>query len=817
MRIRIELILLFFFWLASLAAQNTDLVKVSGTILDSTHIPIEFAQIVFYQKDTLPQESLHLKTTIEGKATGKVMASDFSDNKGQFSTLIAKGNYMLLISQVGKTLYTLDLKLDKDLNLGTIQVENIHQLNEIIVQANPTKLIERKADRLVFNVDQIISISGGTALDALRITPRIKVSNDQISMVGKNTISVMIDEKLLILTREELIEQLKSIRAEDIKSIEVIANPSAKYMAEGNSGLINIVTKKQARNSWDASVRIANQQATYATQSVGLNLGLQKERISFVSSFSFSHGSYRPILHNYIYYSDLFWKEETRRKDSSTIFSSRNAFEYHISEKLAMGLQISYITNHPTQFDNIQSSIQAYGSSLEDSLITTNALNHKDKSSKALNYHLTYNPSKMTIVSLDIDMLKYQNISTNAYTKYSYIGTSLVDNSYSAAENKGSQKINNIAFNADVKHDFTRFDINYGGRFSFIKTFNRITFYDLTLQEPVEDPDQSNRFEFLEKTQALFISFHKKWNDKWDLTSGLRLENTQTVGYSSTLDQINKSHYSKLFPTVNLNYTLSNHVVSLNLGRRIGRPSFNYLNPFRWVYSPYSYSEGNPFLQPSFTYNLEVEHTYNDFLTTTLYFSKLENGFEPVTILNDLSNRKQTIPQNFLLSYEVGLDEYISLEPFDWWTSIVSLAMYYSSTQSKIPQTLSYLSGWNGEFSISNDFVVNTKKNLFFNISYNYTTRGVDNLDRNSAFSQLDASVKILFAKKKLQLTIYGNDILKTNQPEYSTQSNGLTNINQNYYDTRYLRLAVSYNFGQKTTTLKERNKNSEEVDRLLK
>jgi hypothetical protein len=142
--------------------------------------------------------------------------------------------------------------------------------------------------------------------------------------------------------------------------------------------------------------------------------------------------------------------------------------------------------------------------------------------------------------------------------------------------------------------------------------------------------------------------------------------------------------------------------------------------------------------------------------------------------------------------------------------------IYYSSTTSQIPVTLNFLKGWNGEFTLSNDITLNKSETLVLNASYNYTTAGTDNLDRNTAFSQLNASIKLLLLQKKLQLTVYGNDILSSNRPEYTSYSNQIRTSSKNYADIRYVRFAISYSVGRKIKTVEQRNnKNEDEINRL--
>src|SRR5690606_499162 len=195
-------------------------------------------------------------------STETVKASQLTDESGNFNLTVPTGRYTLRIIFFGDELYNRKHEITADLNLGILVLEPALQLEEVFLETGK-KLIERKVDRLVFNVENSIAASGGDALEALRLVPRVKVQNDVVSIVGKGGIAIMVDDRLLRITGDELTAFLKSIKADDIKSIEVVTNPPARYSAEGNSGLINIKLKKTRPDTWNASIQGSYRQNTY--------------------------------------------------------------------------------------------------------------------------------------------------------------------------------------------------------------------------------------------------------------------------------------------------------------------------------------------------------------------------------------------------------------------------------------------------------------------------------------------------------------------------------------------------------------------------
>lgn len=219
-------------------AQNT----ITGKIVGQANEPIEYAEVILHTLDSI---------AIKSELTNEEGVFTFKD--------IARGTYKLNIQYFSQNIFSKIIKLEGSLDLETIITDAGLNLSEVVITGKKP-LIERKVDRLVFNVENSVAATGGNGLDALKLTPRIKVQNDEISMIGKGSVAVLINDRIVPMSGTDLATYLKSLNAEDIKSIEVISNPPAKYSAEGNSGLVNIVFKKSKNDAWNASLRSIYQQ-----------------------------------------------------------------------------------------------------------------------------------------------------------------------------------------------------------------------------------------------------------------------------------------------------------------------------------------------------------------------------------------------------------------------------------------------------------------------------------------------------------------------------------------------------------------------------
>ena len=764
-------------------------IKISGQIKDEKNNPVEFIEIQLQNKDSI------------------IFKSELTNAEGKFIIETEKGEYSLLVRQLGVIYHEQKINVIQDTYIGIINItEKEQQLQEVVITAKK-KLIERKVDKLIFNVENSISASGGDAIDALKITPRVKVKNDNISMIGKNNMSVMLDDKLILLTGDELINFLKSIPSDNIKSIEVITTPPAKYDAEGNSGLINIKLKKSKLNQWNASLRSSYIQSTYPKGSFGGNFDYQKNKLSLYSNLNYVNGSNAPVETNKIYYPLGLWNEENKRRDFQNSVNGRIGADYKISEKFSVGMQYLGSFSKPKIAENSLTTIYNQTNSQIDSYINTLSENLGKNNNHSLNLNSTVVFDTIgKKMNINLDYFKFKNDDNRIFNTINLL----------SANNTSLQDIQNYSAKIDFEHPLKWINLSYGGKLSFIKTQNNVNYFDTTLGTPIFVPTQSNEFNYDENTQAIYINGTKKLNEKWETQLGFRLENTQTEGVSKTLNQKNTNSYAKLFPTFYLTYTPNEkNSFSINYNKRINRPSYNRLNPFRWYSNPFSYTEGNPFLQPSFSNNLELNYTFNDNWSNSIYYSHTDNGFEQITIVDNTDNIQKTIAQNFFKTTIIGISESYTYNKLKWLSTTFSFDWNYSKSESLIPITNQNLNGSNAYFSTSNDFNLNKNKTLLFNFSYWYNFKGTSDLDKNNAYSQLDASIKYFAFDKKLQISFNANDILSTNRPIYTSFTNNIQIDYKNYYDVRLFRLSLVYKFGNKNINVEKKEVgNQEEKER---
>ncbi|WP_286967663.1 TonB-dependent receptor domain-containing protein [Flavobacterium sp. UBA4854] len=742
---------------------------------------------------------------------GKIIDGTTTKEDGSFEVNLKNGFYKIEISLLGFTAYEKEISLEKNTDLGTIVLkENETKLVEVVVQSKK-KTIEQKTDRLVYNLENNVTTTGGDALSAINTAPGVVVKNDVITILGKGTSRVMIDGRLIELTGEELNNFLKSISAADIKNIEVISNPPAKYEADGTGGLINIIMKKGARDSWKNSTTVSYDQNKYGIYTLRDNFFYSKNKFRFSASVNGRTGYKNSIENLDMYFPDGLSKMDADTKVKNENFSGKLALDYDLSKRTTIGFQFMNDRNNPDFGSNIR--IEKYNIENELQNVTLNK-SFTDKGSKNQTYNahlITKLDSLNRKLSFDVDYFNYNSKFDRDFIANNYNSDMEFIDINQAGRNISNQDIDNWSFKADMEHPFQTFNLSYGAKMSFTNSISDVVFYNTITGIPELDPSQSNRFKYTENNQAVYINGDKKINEKWNLQMGLRLENTQTNGFSETMNQENVNDYLKLFPTFYTSYKKNdNNTFSLNYGKRINRPRFDLLNPFRVYINSNSYSEGNPFLKPSFSDNFELAHSYKEVLRTSIFVNAITNGYGVVFTSNPETNTQIVTRENYYKGLNYGLGETYSATLADWWQSENTL--YFLGSETKFIKDINATpsNSLQIDFTTNNTFVLG--KNTKLQVDFNYSSPFKSGLYEVGYVSSFDIGFKQDLLNKTLQIAFLANDIFNTSYlKDFTSVVNGVKQVYSQNESNRFVRLSVIYNFGNKKINVKERNFGNQE------
>jgi outer membrane receptor protein involved in Fe transport len=773
-----------------------------------------YGQFIITGKITEDEKPVYGIEVILYDENKKPLKSNLTDDNGDFSIETSKGNYTLEARLLGKILYTSTIQMNNaNVNIGTITVNTKSELGEVVLTGQK-KLIERKVDRLVFNVENSLLATGSNAFDVLRIAPLINITNEQINIINKTGVTIMINDRVLNLSGDMLKNYLNTLASENIKSVEIITNPSAKYDAEGNGGIVNIKLKKPILEYTFLSFRSNYSRATFDSFGNGVNYMYRKNKLSTLADINYSRAKSlytNDIKFNYSDNNTYNTVYKTKKSNSLNLLLN---MDYAINKNQIIGFQVNLNKTKANSFEDNQSNIFTLNNNLINNfVINSDTKNPTTSFSSNINYELKLDSIGRKL-NLDFDYFQNDFNRDNLLFSQKFANNNIIHNKKQI--NKGDQNIENYSFRANVEYPTKNYNLNFGTKISFT-TFNNILNSEFSIEnnnnfEPFST--QNDQFKYNENINALYIDVNKKLNEKWDLKIGLRDEfivyNTNNVSNNT----IEKNQYNKLFPTLYLNYNRNeNNTFSFNYGRRIQRPRFSNLNPAKWYINENSIESGNPFLQPSFNHNFELSHTYKSKIMTYLSYTKTEQGF------GQLTNHENNITQEFIRinyfnSNSFTFYQYYSFKLNKSITATFNYYISYFETNTFSELLEPSFNGFATNFKSTNTFIMNKNKTLISQLILEHNPASRNNENRVSSTSNIIFLIQYK-PNKKLTLLLNAQDIFRTN---FSTISSTTKNVNQyftQYYDTQRINFSLNYNFGnEKSKTKQHKVSNEEEKNR---
>lgn len=785
--------------------------------------------IILYALLLLPlwaQSQIQLKGNVKGNnepivwanviltaTQGKGITGALTKEDGSFELKLKNGSYQLKISYLGFSAWEKSIQIEKDTDLGDIVLQQKDDLQEVKIVAKK-KLVEYKTDRIIFNVENSISASGGNAVSAIGTAPGVMVLDNSISILGKGATRVMINGRLIELTGDELINYLNSIAATDIASVEVITNPPAKYEAGGNGGLINIILKKGARNSWKNTTSAIYDQSTYSFYTLRDNFLYNKNKVRLAMNISGKIGNLKETENLNTYYPNGLWELSRVGKLKQNNFSGGITFDYDISDRTTLGIQ--YMGNQDNPDSKSGTTIKIRNTTNQiDSLLINDGLYKLSNSGHTYNAHIiTKLDTAGRKLSVDLDYFNYNSKIDNNFVTNTFLPDMDFLNTNQSAKSISDQNIRNTSIKVDMEHPLRFMNLSYGAKMSFINSKADLAYYNTISGDAILDKNQSNEFEYQENNQSLYINGIKNLSSQFSFQIGLRMENIQTNGYSSTKDQTTVKNYLKLFPTFYLSYKKDeNNSFLFNYGRRVNRPVFRDLNPFRAYLNSKSYSEGNPFLQPSYNDNFDFTYVYKENLRTNLFFNITTDGFGVVFNSDPVTNIQIISRQNYFKEYYYGIGESYTVNVIPWWQSqnsayVLGSKSAFNGLVSAMPKNSLQL-----YFTTNNTFSLSAATKI--QADYFYSSSVKRGLYETGQLSGLNLGIRQSILKKKLQLSVLVNDVFNTAYlKDYTSVVNGIKQVYGQNNSSRFFRFSLAYSFGNDKVNVKQRSLGNEEERR---
>ncbi|WP_072921866.1 TonB-dependent receptor family protein [Chryseobacterium sp. OV279] len=736
----------------------------------------------------------------------KTRQTVISDEKGNYSLKLPdNGNYSIKLIQDGAEVSTAEISVNGETKQDFfIETKQEKQIEGVTLTARK-KLIERKADRLIFNVSNSVASQGMDGAEALSTTPLLKVDdNAGISIVGKSGVAVMINDRMLNLSGSELVTYLKSLRSENIEKIEVITTPPAKYEAQGNSGLINIVLKKNQNLGWSGSLTTSLQQQTYTGFSNNATVNYQNEKLR--SSLKLRHYDYQKRSYeNYTIEGADGLKSSDERRDFGNGLGANLSIDYQINAQSNVGFIYDYGFGHSNM--DVQNTSRYFQNGMYTNTLSTYAEHRANSRQQTISGYY------------DLKFGKQGHKLSITGNYFSNIPESLID--FTTTESSGDDFVVRTPSTVDYKIYSGQADLTLPYQFAKMETGVKFTNFDnnsdisyqnLTNGNFITDPLKSNVFEYNEKNYAAYVSFEKEFNEKWSAKAGLRYEYSTVNGNSLTSGQQTENSYGKFFPTAYISYKSNeNNTFNLNYSKRINRPGFRAINPYRWYINVNSYFTGNPLLTPSINHNFELSHVYKGKLSTSAYFQRTVEAFGQLANLQG-ENRISTFA-NYYNQNSMGITVNYSDTFFKFWEANYSTDMSYMETKVFDTDAASR-KGNSYNFDFQNNLSLNKSKTV--QLILNYWFR----LPSNSGNSYMNyaglvtAGLKLSLMEKTLQMNLLVSDIFKQGRSRGEIYYTTGTHYYNNYYDARRLTLSATYTFGNKKVKGADRNVKFDEKNR---
>ncbi|HRO43173.1 MAG TPA: outer membrane beta-barrel protein [Flavipsychrobacter sp.] len=781
---------------------------LTGRVLDKEKNPLTSANIVLLQD------------------SGKLVKANFSDEEGGFKIEgIAKGDYELKVVLAGFETYSGKFTVTGSAVVPDIILyEKSTQLNEVAIRAQKP-FIEVRADKLVVNVENSIVSAGSSVMEVLQRSPGVSVDNNEnISLKGKQGVMIWINGKQTPMAGADLANLLKSMPANSVDRIEIISNPGARYDAAGAAGIINIVLKKDQRIGANGSANISYGQGVYSKYGVGANLNFRSKRFNVYASYNYGYRLwFNHLMLNRRFLDTTKGDLQLFRydQDNNAVFDFKNhianiGVDYTLTARTTIGISVNAITNSfNPKADNFS---KAFGQN-DELLYRFNTTGRHD------NFYYNYSANtylKHTFdstgkeLSLDLDYARFGNQSNQHFvTAYQYVDASQTQPDYYLKSD-----LTGITQIRSVKADFTNpmknnLRLEAGIKSSFVTADNEPIFHVKTTGDYMLDSSRTNHFIYNENINAAYVNANKDW-EKFSGQLGLRLENTNIHFEQKALTQTFDTSYSytQLFPSFAFQYHLNKiNDLGITLSRRIERPNYQQLNPFKYFIDKTTYREGYARLQPASFYSIELQHTYKQRFITTFTYGINKGIITEVIQPSDVED-SVTVQTNKNLARMLfaGLSGSYSFSITKWWNNVINFNAYYARYEGKIANTP--LNSGRPTFSVNSTNTFILPADFSAELGGWYQAKELYGYMTVQPLWMINAGIQKNLFDKRATLRFNIQDIFWKGYPSATSVYTGYKEDFTAERETRVANISFTYRFGKRTVPQTRRHNSGAEDEK---
>lgn len=726
-----------------------------------------------------------------------------ADENGSFSIEnVLPDVYYIRASYIGMTSNLVSLAISNNVRIGAVIIDqSVENLKEVIVvSSQPT--IERKSDRMVFHVENTV-VSQGSTWDVLKKTPGVVVVQDQLYIRNQSP-TVYLNDRKTQLSSDEIRDLLQGISGINIKSIEVIPNPPARYESE-DGPILNIVTTNSVVPGYKGSVNGGYTQAVFPKYSFGTSHYYKTKKFNLFVNYNINprkesktdEGNINFIDDN----GDIFsrWQSNFDKTTRSTSQNASIIMDYEINDRSSINLTSNFAYSPNKKLENELGTDMRNKQFQLDSTLTTHSNLVNDYNNLAFDLTYTHHPNKEgAVLTVNGHYTSYHDAMDQTVSTDYFEPSGAFIRNFSFFTNS-LQNIDILTGQIDYTSPLGGIVMESGAKVSTIRSNSGINYFDVRNSQKSYNALFSDDYEYSENVGAGYLSLTKDW-EKWSVKAGLRGEYTHAKGYSITLNRENVQDYFKVFPTLHLLYTLSeNQSFSLDYSHKVQRPRYEDLNPFAYFLNENQFHIGNPDLQPSFSHNVNFNYTLKDTYFFDLYYRDNGHYMSTLGFQNNENQNLMYIKENVLSSISYGLDFTYSKSIMNNWylylyTSLFSEEQTFFALESGNQAVNNRVRGFLG--SLSNYFTLSKDRSLTGELGLTYMSGFMDGNYVISETTDLSCGLRKSLWNKRAVASLTLEDILGTSVGRYTTKYLNQDNSYIAKPETRFVRFGFTYNFG---------------------
>lgn len=647
------------------------------------------AQIKGNVKDNDGKKVANASVSLQNAKDSAVVKIAVTDANGLYEFKnIKEGRYFTTIAFIGYAparSNVFEVSGSGDVNVTSITITKLSgNLKDVTVTAKKP-VVEVKADKTILNVENSINAVGNDALELLRKSPGVLVDkDDNISLSGKNGVKVYVDGKPSPLSGQDLSYYLKSLQSSQIEAIEIITNPSAKYEAEGNAGIINIRLKKNKSFGTNGSVNAGYNIGVFPKYNGGFSLNHRNKNVNLFGNFNYNRAHNENFMNLYRDVQDTIFDQHTRMQMRNKSFGFKAGMDYFLNNRNTVGVMVNGNLANINFSNHSQTAIAYKPTGVVDRYLIADNTNKMKRNN--INANLNYRFADTSGHELNVDAdYAYYDLNGDQYQPNIYwdptFAHTIGQNIYNMI---APSRIDIYSLKADYEQNFKKGRLGFGGKISYVNSDNDFSRFNIYPTEKFMD--RNNFFGYDENINALYVNYNRQLKGVM-IQFGVRAENTNVKGHSSgtswngsnyaPFDSTFKRNYTDFFPSAAVTFNKNpKNQWGLSYSRRIDRPAYQDLNPFEFKLDEYTYQKGNTLLTPQYTNSVSLTNTFNFKFTTKLTYSHVNDVFSQLVDTIDVT-------KSFLTKKNLATQDIVSLNfsmplQIKWYSVFANINAYYS-------------------------------------------------------------------------------------------------------------------------------------------